>query len=475
MDLRWRRGAGHWASSRSPRRVFALARDQARDRRPPPRRRTALRARRCPAARRRPSRSRGSSAAGSRWWLTAAQLLGTPYAELHLHDGEAACLEPAPRWPSSASPRRRPRTRVAEAWAPDGRGGTAGATARSAGAATRRPPRVPARVPGGRTAPLVLLANAAGPPLGGGGGSRSSTTCFRARSPCWRTRPRRPRDPSGRTAAAALRGGRRTATAGERQGADAARAIEHSGPAPPRRRSAAVLGPSSSRRRDGVAPKATCCRRPARCRARHKLLCSVTTFADLGLSEPILDALKRRRLRVAQPDPGAGHPRAAPGPRRDRPGADRHRQDRRVRPADDRVRRSRRPRRPGARAHADARAVHPGHPGAARLRRAQGHPARRRVRRRPDPHPAGPAQGGRADRRRHGRPRARPDLAPLADAALVPLPRARRGRRDARPRLPRGRREDPRAHARRPPDRAVQRDDAAGDPRRSPTATSTTR
>ena len=46
------------------------------------------------------------------------------------------------------------------------------------------------------------------------------------------------------------------------------------------------------------------------------------------------------------------------------------------------------------------------------------------------------------------------------DAALVPLRRARRGRRDARPRLPRGRREDPLADARRPPDRAVQRDDA---------------
>ncbi len=47
----------------------------------------------------------------------------------------------------------------------------------------------------------------------------------------------------------------------------------------------------------------------------------------------------------------------------------------------------------------------------------------------------------------------------------LPLRRARRGRRDARPRLPRGRREDPLAVPRRPPDRAVQRDHAAGDPR----------
>ena len=93
------------------------------------------------------------------------------------------------------------------------------------------------------------------------------------------------------------------------------------------------------------------------------------------------------------------------------------------------------------------------------------HRPRRRLRRRADPHPAGAAQAGRADRRRDGRARARPDLAPLARAALVPLPRARRGRRDARPRLPRGRREDPLADAERPPDGAVQRDDAGRDPR----------
>ena len=109
--------------------------------------------------------------------------------------------------------------------------------------------------------------------------------------------------------------------------------------------------------------------------------------------------------------------------------------------------------------------MHPGHAGAARLRRPQGHPARRRVRRRADPHPAGAAEGGRPDRGRHRRPRARPHQPPLAALALVPLRRARRGRRDARPRLPRGRREDPLAVPGRPPDRAVQRDDAAGDPR----------
>ena len=57
-----------------------------------------------------------------------------------------------------------------------------------------------------------------------------------------------------------------------------------------------------------------------------------------------------------------------------------------------------------------------------------------------------------------------PDQPPLADAARLPLRRARRGRRDARPGLPRGRREDPVADAVEPSDRAVQRDDAAGDP-----------
>ena len=56
-------------------------------------------------------------------------------------------------------------------------------------------------------------------------------------------------------------------------------------------------------------------------------------------------------------------------------------------------------------------------------------------------------------------------------AALLPLPRARRGRRDARPRLPRGRREDPRHDAERPPDRAVQRDDARPRSARWPSAT----
>ena len=172
-----------------------------------------------------------------------------------------------------------------------------------------------------------------------------------------------------------------------------------------------------------------------------------------------------RRLRAAQPDPGAGHPRAPGGPRHDRPGPDGLGQDRRLRPADDRARRSGRARGAGARAHADARAVHPGHPGAARLRPAQGRRRRRRLRRRADPLPAGAAARRRPDRRRHRRARARPHPARLADPARLPLRRPRRGRRDARPRLPGGRRADPHPDAQQPPDRALQRDDAAADPR----------
>ena len=78
----------------------------------------------------------------------------------------------------------------------------------------------------------------------------------------------------------------------------------------------------------------------------------------------------RARLRRADADPGAGDPRAARRPRRDRPGADRQRQDRRLRPADARVHRPGERGDAGDRPHPDARALHPGDPGAARLRRA---------------------------------------------------------------------------------------------------------
>ena len=197
-----------------------------------------------------------------------------------------------------------------------------------------------------------------------------------------------------------------------------------------------------------------------------KLIATVMakSFADLGLSESTLQALRDVGYESPSPIQEAGDPVAAGGPRRDRPGADGHRQDGRVRPADHGVHRPLRAERAGARADADARAVHPGDAGAAHLRRAQRHRRGGGLRRRADPHPAGAAARRRARRRGHRRARARPDLAPLAGAARLPLPGARRGRRDARPGLPRGRREDPLADALQPPDGAVLGDDAAADP-----------
>ncbi|CAA9485473.1 MAG: DEAD-box ATP-dependent RNA helicase DeaD (CshA), partial [uncultured Solirubrobacterales bacterium] len=169
------------------------------------------------------------------------------------------------------------------------------------------------------------------------------------------------------------------------------------------------------------------------------------------------------RVRAAHTDPGADHPRSARGPRRDRPGPDRNRQDRGLRAAAARLRRSRRRGHPGARAHADPRTVHPGHPGPAGLRRTPRDQGDRGVRRRADPHPGLAAQGGTTGRRRHGRAGHGPDEPPRARPLLGPLRRPRRGRRDARPRLPRGRRDHPLARSLRPPDRALLGDHAAGD------------
>ena len=58
------------------------------------------------------------------------------------------------------------------------------------------------------------------------------------------------------------------------------------------------------------------------------------SFADLGLDDKVLQALRDVGYESPVADPGRDHPAAAGGPRRRRPGADRHRQDRRVRAAD---------------------------------------------------------------------------------------------------------------------------------------------
>ena len=167
------------------------------------------------------------------------------------------------------------------------------------------------------------------------------------------------------------------------------------------------------------------------------------------------------RLRRADADPGAGDPRAAQRPRRDRPGADRQRQDRRLRPADARVHRSGERGDPGDRPHPDARALHPGDPGAARVRRASGGRERGgRLRRRADPRAAVAAPARRPGGGGDGRPHDGPDLAQVPGADRGPLRRPRRGRRDARPRLHRGRREDPADVPERAPDAALLGDDA---------------
>ena len=86
-----------------------------------------------------------------------------------------------------------------------------------------------------------------------------------------------------------------------------------------------------------------------------------------------------------------------------------------------------------------------------------------RLRRRADPRAGLAAEERRPGGGRHRRPRDGHDRPPLPLPRLGPLRGARRGRRDARPRLPRGRRDDPRplpVRAARPP---VLGHDAAGD------------
>ena len=174
----------------------------------------------------------------------------------------------------------------------------------------------------------------------------------------------------------------------------------------------------------------------------------------------------RRRLRVALADPGRDHPAAAGGPRRGRPGADRHRQDRRVRAADpvpDRPEaedaagagagarpaswRSRSPRRSSGTprtcpASTCCRST------AARATASQLSALRRGV------HVVVGTPGRVIDHLEKG----------TLDLSQLKLPGARRGRRDAPDGLRRGRRDDPRRHPGRQAGRAVLGDHAAADP-----------
>ena len=120
----------------------------------------------------------------------------------------------------------------------------------------------------------------------------------------------------------------------------------------------------------------------------------MTTFADLGLSEPVLAALRDVGYESPSPIQEQAIPPLLAGP--DVIGQAQTGTGKTaafglpmveyVDPDD--------PDDAGARADADARAVHPGDAGAAHLRQApQGRRPRRRLRRRADPHPAGAAQG----------------------------------------------------------------------------------
>jgi len=112
--------------------------------------------------------SRGSSAAGSRWWATAGELLA--YAKLHLHEG-GGVVEPAAialqREPHVPVPGATVADEWAAGWARWSRGehralGWSGYTAGH---------RAYLRVFPEQGAAMALLTNAAGPLLGGSGGS----------------------------------------------------------------------------------------------------------------------------------------------------------------------------------------------------------------------------------------------------------------------------------------------------------------
>ena len=112
--------------------------------------------------------SRGSSAAGSRWWATAEELLA--YAELHLHEG-GGIVEPA-----AIAVQREPHVEipghtVADAWAAGWARWDRGGHRALGWAGYTAGHRAYLRVFPEQDAALVLLTNAAGPLLGGSGGS----------------------------------------------------------------------------------------------------------------------------------------------------------------------------------------------------------------------------------------------------------------------------------------------------------------
>src|SRR5699024_5895193 len=183
---------------------------------------------------------------------------------------------------------------------------------------------------------------------------------------------------------------------------------------------------------------------------------------------PARGAPQRRRragVHLPLPDPGAGDPLAARAPRRDRRGADRHRQDRRVRTTAAGRGRAVRARGPRSGAGSYPLAGHAGGRGHLLVRGLRGRARRDRRLRRLPVRPAGagavprcPGRGG------HSGPRDGPHAPCHPAARHGAFRRARRGRRDAADGLRRGGGGDPAP----PPCRwsagPVPRDQAAADP-----------
>ena len=191
----------------------------------------------------------------------------------------------------------------------------------------------------------------------------------------------------------------------------------------------------------------------------------MASFADLGLSEDHPGVARPPRLRAPDSDPGADDPAAARGPRRDRAGADGHRQDRGLRASDGRLRRTRSD--PDVQAIVltptrelciqvtqALRAYGEGH-GVDVVAIFGGAPIREQAAR---------LKAGAQIVVGTVGPRARHDQPPPPLPRPGPLRDPRRGRRDARPRLPRGRGDDPAPRPDGPSDRALQRHRAARDP-----------
>ncbi len=164
---------------------------------------------------------------------------------------------------------------------------------------------------------------------------------------------------------------------------------------------------------------------------------------------------RRTGLHRPHPHPAGGHSADCGRPRRDRPGPDRHRQDRGLRPAPAAPFGPATPRRAGACPRPHPRTGHSGGRGPRAVRPGRGRQGARPVRRpvlpaaAPQPARAGRGGGG------HARPPARPDGTGQPGPGRGAHRGPRRGRRDAVHGLCRGHRVHPRPHPARASDPAL--------------------